>query len=194
MSDTASEIYHLSNLLDGESKKSFVWSLVTLLLLVLCGVVPAGLTFAHHVHSTEDHQVIELEFFDHEAPPSLEMLSREESARPTVQKIVRKPVTPSLKNPQPSNRSGETSAQVLDQVLPTLPDSLRREAFRSYVRVSVSIGKDGASKVSFRESSGNAQVDAIVMRALSQWKWKPAEKFGEPIDSEKNFKFIFEVR
>lgn len=195
MNDTGTKVHSLSDFLDGESEKSLIRSLATMVLLVFSFTIPTGLTIAHHVHSTEDHQVIELEVFDQETPPSLEMVSSVAELAPKVtQKILRNPITPSSKTLKQSDTSEETPAKVIEQVLPRIPDSLRGYAFRSYVRVSVSIGKDGVSKVLLRESSGKEEVDAIVMQALSKWKWSPAEKFGKPIDSERNFKFIFEVR
>lgn len=81
----------------------------------------------------------------------------------------------------------------MKQVLPEIPDSLKNQDFKSFVRVVVEIDADGSFEVTLRTSSGNQEVDRRVLDALKKWKWKAALKDGEPVKSTQRFKFEFEV-
>ena len=99
--------------------------------------------------------------------------------------------------PEPTNTprpKGPTQdARATKQVNPDIPDDLRDAQFKTSVRVRVEVGADGSSSASLRTSSGNAQIDSLVLRALNRWRWKPALKEGEPVASTQYFRFDFEV-
>lgn len=106
--------------------------------------------------------------------------------------------------PRPTPRSeptntpkprGETREAVpVRQPQPDIPDELKNAEFKSSVRVSVAIDAQGNSSPSLRGTSGNAQIDALVLKALSRWRWKPALDNGIPIASSQRFRFDFEVK
>ena len=98
-------------------------------------------------------------------------------------------------DPQPrSEPSGPTrEAEPANQVQPEIPDDLRQESFKSFVRVRVIIEADGSFTVVLRTSSGNAEVDRIALDALKRWKWKPALENGKPVQSTQFFRYEFEV-
>ena len=77
---------------------------------------------------------------------------------------------------------------------PSIPDSLKKGEFKSFVRVVVEIEADGSFTVSLRTSSGNTEIDQRVLDALKKWRWKPALKNGQPVASTQRFKFEFEVQ
>jgi protein TonB len=96
--------------------------------------------------------------------------------------------------PTPPPPAGPTKdAEVVSQVLPDIPDDLKQEDFQSSVRVKVDIAPDGSFVPTLRSSSGNDQIDRIVLEALKKWKWKPALRNGEPVESIQLFRFDFEV-
>ncbi|RYX83564.1 TonB family protein [bacterium] len=100
--------------------------------------------------------------------------------------------------PEPTNTpkpKGPTrDAEPTKQVNPDIPDNLRDADFKASVAVTVRIEADGSSSASLRSSSGNSQIDSLVLRALNRWRWKPALENGEPVASTKRFRFNFEVR
>lgn len=100
--------------------------------------------------------------------------------------------------PEPTNTPkprGETRDAIpVRQPQPDIPDELRNADFKSSVRVSVAIDAQGNSSPSLRGTSGNAQIDALVLKALSRWRWKPALNNGVPVASSARFKFEFEVK
>jgi TonB family protein len=97
--------------------------------------------------------------------------------------------------PEPPKPKGETrDAAPTHQVSVQIPDDLKSQSFKSFVRVRVTIASDGSFTVFLRSSSGNSQVDKLVIDALNQWKWKPALKDGDPVDSVQAFRFDFDIR
>lgn len=85
-------------------------------------------------------------------------------------------------------------AQLLEQIMPTIPDELKSHQYKSYVRVKVEIAANGVASASLRTSSGNQVIDERVLDALQQWKWRPAFLDGTPVRSVRHFKFEFEVK
>lgn len=96
--------------------------------------------------------------------------------------------------PTPPPPAGPTrDAEPASQVLPDIPDDLKQDDFKSSVRVKVDISPDGTFVPTLRSSSGNDQIDAIVLEALKKWKWKPALRDGQSVESIQLFRFDFEV-
>jgi protein TonB len=111
---------------------------------------------------------------------------------PVAQQIP-EPVAPPT--PVPSPAAGPTiEAEAVKQVQPTIPDELKRQELKSFVRVRVDIAPDGSFAVAMRSSSGNAEIDRRVQEALAKWRWKPALQAGVAVASTQLFKFEFEVR
>lgn len=97
--------------------------------------------------------------------------------------------------PEPTKPKGETrEATPTHQVNVEIPEDLKSQSFKSFVRVRVTISSDGSFTVFLRSSSGNERIDKLVIDALNQWKWKPALKDGDPVDSVQAFRFDFEIK
>lgn len=96
--------------------------------------------------------------------------------------------------PQPTPKGATRDAEATRQAQPDIPDELRQEQFKSYVRARVVVHADGSFDASLRGSSGNSQIDDLALSALKRWKWKPALKDGEPFESTQYFRFDFEVQ
>jgi protein TonB len=104
-------------------------------------------------------------------------------------------VDPQPPAPSPPKPKGPTlDAEPTHQVDVEIPDSLKSESFKSHVHVKVTVGRDGSFDVTLRTSSGNLEVDKLVLECLKKWKWKPALKEGEPVESVHLFLFEFEVK
>ncbi len=112
--------------------------------------------------------------------------------KPAPTPPVEKPAPPPP--PAPEKKKGPTKdAEPANTVKPEIPDDLKKDNFKSFVRVKVEIEADGSFTPILRTSSGNAEIDRRVLDALKQWKWKPALQNGEPVKSTQLFKFEFEV-
>jgi cyclophilin family peptidyl-prolyl cis-trans isomerase len=71
---------------------------------------------------------------------------------------------------------------------PILPDDAARREFVRSVRVRARIGvQGGAAKLTLVKSSGDKEIDAVILEALGAWRWSPALIKGEPVPSEQEF-------
>lgn len=96
--------------------------------------------------------------------------------------------------PSPPKPKGETREAKPDhQESVEIPESLKSQSFKSFVRVRVEIGGDGKFKVILRTSSGNTDIDKLVVDTLNKWTWKPALKDGDAVESVQQFRFNFVV-
>lgn len=94
----------------------------------------------------------------------------------------------------PKPKGPTKDAEPMNQVEPQIPDSMKSQDLKAFVRVKVEISEDGTFEVILRTSSGKPEVDDLILSALKRWKWKPAVKDGEPVRSTKLFKFEIEVK
>jgi len=102
---------------------------------------------------------------------------------------------PPIPKPDPPKPKGPTSeAEPTHQVEVEIPDSIKNQSFKSHVHVKVTVASDGSFDVALRTTSGNQEVDKLVLDCLKKWRWKPAVKDGEPIESVHLFLFEFEVK
>jgi TonB family protein len=81
----------------------------------------------------------------------------------------------------------------LSTTTPEIPDDLKSQELKTSVRVRVVIEANGEFTTSLRSSSGNPEVDRLVLDALGHWKWRPAMRDGVAIESTKYFRFDFNV-
>ncbi len=67
---------------------------------------------------------------------------------------------------------------------PGLAAGARFEAVEARVRLRVTVRADGAAgRVEIAASSGRAELDAAALEAARQWRFLPARRNGEPIES-----------
>lgn len=70
---------------------------------------------------------------------------------------------------------------------------LRKLGGKSLIRVGLKIHPDGHIEAQIVLSSGNAELDAAVLKDLKDWKWNPAEAGGKPVLSERVIKLKLEA-
>jgi protein TonB len=78
--------------------------------------------------------------------------------------------------------------------MPQIPDDLLQQSFKTHVLVRVIVHADGTGIPSLVTSSGNLEVDQLVLQALKQSTWKPALDSGKPIESSFRFRYEFSVQ
>lgn len=116
------------------------------------------------------------------------------AAPPTETKKVVPPTPPPAPPTPPVKPKGETREATPDhQENVEIPESLKSQSFKSFVRVRVEISADGKFKVVLRTSSGNPEVNKLVLDTLDKWTWKPALKDGDAVDSIQQFRFNFTI-
>jgi TonB family protein len=103
------------------------------------------------------------------------------------------PPAPPPPPPPPKPKGATREAQPDHQESVEIPDSLKSQSFKSFVRVRINVSADGSFTVTLRTSSGNPDVDKLVTDTLKKWTWKPALKDGDSVDSVQQFRFNFSV-
>jgi protein TonB len=103
----------------------------------------------------------------------------------TFVKPVEKPVEP-VKKPDPVAPMVPrfTTAEAESMPPPSIPDDLRSDALDKTTVVEIVVSPQGtASKVKVAQSAGNGELDKIAMDAARKWKFRPATRNGDPIES-----------
>lgn len=78
---------------------------------------------------------------------------------------------------------------------PVIPDDLRVDALDSTVVVQFMVSSDGSpSEVKVTTSSGNEELDSLALEAAKKWRFKPATRDGQPIESRVILHIEFEVQ
>jgi protein TonB len=81
------------------------------------------------------------------------------------------------------------------KVQPTYPSALLRKKIGGKVVVSATVDSSGAvTKVSIKQSSGQAELDKAVVAAVQKWKFKPGSRDGKPVQSNCLIPYTFEVK
>ncbi len=104
-------------------------------------------------------------------------------------------VRPAPPPPAPVPAGPTQDPEITDEVKPEIPDELKGGDYKSFVRVTVFVGADGAvQSVELRTSSGNPDIDARVVYALKHSKYRPALSNGQPVAGTLKFRYNFEVQ
>ena len=74
-----------------------------------------------------------------------------------------------------------------------MPDDLRRNGGKTFVRVEIQVGADGRTSIQLLTSSGSSDFDQQIQARLADWQWEPAMANGQPVASKQRYKLEFEV-
>jgi protein TonB len=88
-------------------------------------------------------------------------------------------------NGQGSSENGILSqARYRDTPRPDYPESARREGREGRVLLRVLVDDQGRSKqVEINSSSGSAALDGAAAEAISRWRFHPARRGDQPVES-----------
>lgn len=76
---------------------------------------------------------------------------------------------------------------------PTIPTYLRYQNLKTNVVVEFLITAQGGVTPRLLDSSGNDELDAIAIKTVSKWQFKPAAKNNVSVDSKTRLRILFEV-
>jgi protein TonB len=119
------------------------------------------------------------------------------TTKPTQPVVKTGPTQPVVK-PEPPREPVFTAAQPLggadSQPKPQIPDDLRTEALDKTCVAEFTVGPDGApTNVKITQSTGNNELDRLALDAARKWKFKPATRDGQPIQSQVRLHVEFQV-
>ncbi|HLK58624.1 MAG TPA: energy transducer TonB [Chthonomonadaceae bacterium] len=103
------------------------------------------------------------------------------------------PVEPPMPPVQP-HEPVFTEAVATSQPQPTLPDDLRTEALDKTFVAEFTVGTDGMpAEIQVAQSTGNKDLDRLALDTAKRWRFKPATRDGQPIESHIRLHIEFQV-
>jgi protein TonB len=77
-----------------------------------------------------------------------------------------------------------SNAAYLSNPAPRYPDVARRSGEQGTVKLRVQVARDGvASRVAVEKSSGSPHLDAAALEAVKAWRFKPARRGADAVES-----------
>ena len=108
-----------------------------------------------------------------------------EPIKPIEKPVVPAPHIPVFASAEPADER---------QPKPTIPDDLRSEDFDKSCVVEFMVGADGKPvTVKIAQSTDVKELDRLALEAARQWRFKPATRDGEPIESRVRLHIEFQV-
>ena len=117
-----------------------------------------------------------------------------ESVKP-IEKPVEKPIEP-VKPIEKPHIAVFASAEIAsdDQPKPVIPDDLRADNFDKTCIVDFLVGTNGKPiSVKIAKSTEVDELDKLALKAANQWRFRPATRDGEPIESRVRLHIEFQV-
>ena len=95
--------------------------------------------------------------------------------------------------PKPAGITRVAQPRLLEK--PEIPDSLKSDEYKSFVRVRAEVDEQGnVTSVTLRTSSGNAEIDKRTIQVVEHAKYFPALRNGVPVASTVLFRFNIGVQ
>lgn len=77
---------------------------------------------------------------------------------------------------------------------PVIPSYLQDKELKTSVVIDFYVNAQGHAAPRLVGSSGNEELDAIALKSVSKWQFRPAEKDNLPIESKVRLRIVFEVK
>jgi protein TonB len=101
------------------------------------------------------------------------------------------PPAPKPESPKPP---AYTDAVPTNTPQPAIPDDLRADALDKTFVAEFTVGPDGTpTEVQVAQSTGSEELDRIALDTAKQWRFKPATRDGQPIESRVRLHIEFQV-
>lgn len=99
--------------------------------------------------------------------------------------------TPS-ESEKPAAPSSST-ARVINQPMPALPDDLREDAYQAVAIARFNVHADGTVDVELSKPTPNPRLNALLLDALRKWRFFPAMRDGRAVESHQDLRVHFNV-
>lgn len=184
----------------------------SILALVLEAIFLTGIGWHEHwlAHpqktSTDENQFIEAQIY--EIPPKSHLIDEKKSPSPPP-----KPETPLSRIPghgtpqkHPSTieeknqtETGPRMASTHGPVAiyapsPIIPPYLQDKELKTSIIFEFFVNAQGHATPHLVQSTGNEELDAIALKSVLKWQFRPAEKDNKPLESKVRLRILFEVK
>ncbi|OLL32487.1 hypothetical protein BTH42_07290 [Burkholderia sp. SRS-W-2-2016] len=93
----------------------------------------------------------------------------------------------------PTATGSTTTARTIAQPLPTLPDDLREQAYRTVATARFTIHVDGSVDVELLQATPNPRLNGLLLESLRRWRFFPALRDGHAVESTQDIRVHFNV-
>ncbi len=90
--------------------------------------------------------------------------------------------------------TASSGAQAIYTPLPRIPDEMRRDPLNEIAIARFEIAPDGAARVVLVKPTASPRLNYLLLEALKQWRFFPAEKDGKPVASVVDLRIPVVVR
>ena len=78
--------------------------------------------------------------------------------------------------------------------MPEIPDELRQDALNAVAIVRFHVATDGTATVELVQPTPHPRLNRLLLDTLKNWRFFPAIKDGQPVESVYPLTFRFEVQ
>lgn len=175
--------------------------LIEILALLGAGLMQGSGIFHRQSASQDDFveaQVMELPSEAHLTSPEAAVIKAAPEAAISTIAGQGKKAKPSQAEEQNQTQAGPVlgpthGAVALYAPAPVIPSYLRDKELDTSVVIEFFITAQGAVTPRLLNSCGNEELDAIALKTVQQWQFRPAEKNSQPIDSKVRLRIVFQV-
>ncbi len=86
-----------------------------------------------------------------------------------------------------------STARVINQPMPSLPDDLREDAFQAVAIARFDVHADGSVDVELSKPTSNPRLNALLLDALRKWRFFPAMQDGHAVESHQDVRVHFNI-
>jgi TonB family protein len=76
---------------------------------------------------------------------------------------------------------------------PELTAEMKKRSFNANLRVRVTVNADGSHEEELIQGSGDSEIDALVLKTMRRWKWRPALRDGEKVTNSQTFRYKISI-
>jgi periplasmic protein TonB len=89
--------------------------------------------------------------------------------------------------------TASSTARVINQPMPSLPDDLREDAFQAVAIARFDVHADGSVEVELSKPTSNPRLNALLLDALRKWRFFPAMQDGHAVESHQDVRVHFNI-
>jgi TonB family protein len=94
---------------------------------------------------------------------------------------------------QPKTNQDVQPATLIHRVSPDYPSSWKREGLQGTVHLRLTIAKDGSVR-DVQVVDGDSRLAKSAEKAVKQWRYKPALRNGEPVETQATVAVAFALK
>ena len=71
---------------------------------------------------------------------------------------------------------------------------MKKRQINANLRVRVTVEADGSHDEELVQGSGDDEIDALILKTMRRWKWRPAYRDGEKASQTLTFRYRINIK